>query len=108
MNLIIAILMILAGVLPAVGDVHSTSLNNDNPHVREQNEYFRRDDGHCYIPKLILWKLLLLGSGLSAAIALYTTANAGLWSFIFFPLIGAVTLPAVIKNYRIYFQERKP
>ena len=84
-------------------DVYSSARNNAfAPQIYESNRLFRLLDGRCDIPKLILFKIGILAVCFVLAMLLYCALDAGVFAFAVFPMMAAIQIPTVLKNFKLY------
>lgn len=102
MSVLILIVSIILCVAAMAADVHSSWINNPIPEISESNRFFRRIDGRCNIPKLIVWKIILLAIVGAATFVVMQLKDGDKLAFLVFLAMAAITALTARKNYKLH------
>lgn len=96
------IVSIIVCVLAMAADVHSSWINNAIPQIKEANRFFRTENGRCDIPKLVVWKIILLAVASAAAHLVTRLPDGDKTAFLVFLAMAAITALTAWKNYKLH------
>ena len=103
---VLILLMLAPFLITASLDLYSSAAGNKYPQKHERTKLYRRDciEGKCKtdVMKFVLSRLLILIGGLGICFALYFWADAGLYPFAMFSVLGIAYLPTVLNNFALH------